>query len=117
MFHKIDNNIVSSIYKRKIKWKTKIEIKKELEKLRKEKKLKIILRKLDALYQTWEILRLKEETIKYIKEWFIDKKINNYLKKALKEEKEYKIKLKNEKMKNKYDMLIQLFKNENIIQL
>ena len=95
---------------RKIKWKTKVEIEEELKELEKQRKLKNIIKNLDSLYYTWEILRLKQEAIKYIKEWFIDKKINNYLKKAIAKEQSYKVKLKEERMTNKYNILKHLLK-------
>ena len=95
---------------RKIKGKTKAEIEEELKELEKERKLKNILKTLDSLYYTWEILKLKQEAIRYIKEWFIDKKINDYLKKAIAKEQSYKVKLKEERMENKYNILKQLLK-------
>ncbi len=95
---------------RKLKWKTKLEIEEELKELEKQRKLKNIIKTLDSLYYTWEILRLKQEAIRYIKEWFIDKKINNYLKKAIAKEQSYKVKLKQERMENKYNILKQLLK-------
>ena len=55
-------------------------------------------------------MQLKQEAIRYIKEWYIDKKINNYLKKALENENKYKIEQKNIKMQNKYNVLIWLYK-------
>jgi len=95
---------------RKIKWKTKAEIEEELKELQKQRKLKNIIKTLDSLYYTGEILKLKEEAIRYIKEWFIDKKINDYLKKAIAKEQSYKIKQKEERMKNKYNILKELLK-------
>jgi hypothetical protein len=95
---------------RKIKGKTKIEIEEELKEIEKERKLKNILKNLDSLYYTGEILKLKQEAIRYIKDWFIDKKINDYLKKAIAKEQSYKVKLKQERMENKYNILKQLLK-------
>jgi hypothetical protein len=95
---------------KKLKGKTKAEIEEELKEIERERKLKNILKTLDSLYYTWEILKLKQEAIRYIKEWFIDKKINNYLKKAIAKEQSYKIKLKEERMQNKYNILKQLLK-------
>ncbi len=95
---------------RKLKGKTKAEIEEELKELQKQRKLKNIIKTLDNYYYTWEILRLKEAAIKYIKEWFIDKKINDYLKKAIAKEQSYKIKLKENRMLNKYNILKELLK-------
>jgi len=93
-----------------LEWKTKEEIEHELVKIRRDKQLKLILSTLDNLYVTWEILKLKQESVRYLKEWFIHKKINNYLKKAIASEKKYKIDLKEQKMKSKYAVLSELLK-------
>lgn len=95
---------------KELEWKTKEEIEKKLEKIRKEKQLSLILSNLDKLYVTWEILKLKQESIRYIKEWFIHKKINRFLKKAIQNERKYKIDLKEQKMKSKYIVLKELLK-------
>ena len=95
---------------RKIKGRTKAEIEEELKELEKQRKLKNIIKNLDSLYYTWEILKLKQEAIRHIKKWFIDKRINNYLKKAIAQEQSYKVKLKEERMLNKYNVLKQLLK-------
>lgn len=91
-------------------WKNKEEIRRELEEIKKEKETKRVIKNLESLYYTWEILRLKQEAKRYISEWFIDKKINNYLKIAINKENEYKIDQKNNKMINKYNVLKQLEK-------
>jgi hypothetical protein len=62
------------------------------------------------LYNSWEILKLKQECIRYIKDWFIDKKINFYLKKALANEQTYKISQKNQKLEMKFKVLEELYK-------
>ncbi len=95
---------------KELEWKTKEEIEKELEKIKRVKQTNIIIEKLENLYVTWEILILKQEAIRYIKEWFIHKKINLYLKKAIANEKKYKVNLKEQKMKNKYNVLKELMK-------
>ncbi len=95
---------------KKLKWKTKKEIEKELEEIRKAKEIKRILKVLENLYYTWEILKLKEEAIRFIKKWYIHKKINFYLRKAIENEKKYKIEQKNQKMQNKYNVLKELYK-------
>lgn len=94
----------------RIKWKTKEEINKEVNRMKKEKDLKNILKVLDWHYMTWEIPKLKQECIQHIKNWFIDKKINKYLKIALEKENWYKINQKNKKIINKLNMLEELYK-------
>jgi hypothetical protein len=95
---------------KKLKWKNKEEIEKELEAIRRQKETERILKVLENLYYTWEILKLKEEAIRFIKKWFIHKKINFYLKKAIENEKKYKVEQKNQKMEIKYNILSELYK-------
>ncbi len=95
---------------KKLKWKTIEDIDKELEVLKKKKETERIIKNLEWLYYTWEILKLKQEAIRYIKEWYIDKKINFYLKKAIDNEKSYKVEQKNQKVVNKYSILAELLK-------
>jgi serine phosphatase RsbU (regulator of sigma subunit) len=95
---------------KKLEWKTKEEIRLEIENIKKEKETKRIIKSLENLYYTWEVLKLKQEAIRFIREGFIHKKINYYLKKALANEKKYKIEQKNIKLKNKYNVLEQLEK-------
>jgi serine phosphatase RsbU (regulator of sigma subunit) len=93
-----------------IEWKTKKEIVKELEIRKKKEETKRIVWNLEVLYQVWEMLKLKEEATRYIKEWYVDKKINFYLKKAMENETKYKINLRNQKMQAKYNVLNELYK-------
>ena len=95
---------------RKLKWKSIEDIEKELVVLKKKKETERIVKILEWYYYTWEILRLKQEAIRFIKEWFIDKRINDYLKKAIDNEKAYKIKQKNQRAKNRYEILEELLK-------
>lgn len=95
---------------KKLKWKTIEDIDKELEVMKKRKETDRIIKSLETLYYTWEILKLKQEAIRFIKEWFIDKKINFYLKKAIDNEKAYKIDQKSQKINNKFNVLEQLLK-------
>ncbi len=95
---------------KKLTWKSKSEIEKELEKIKKLKETKNIIRSLETLYYTWEMLKLKQEAIRYIKVGYIDKKINLYLKKAIANEGKYKIEQKEIKMRNKYNVLKELEK-------
>ncbi len=50
------------------------------------------------------------DCIRYIKEGYIHKKINFYLKKALDNENAFKIGQKNKKMQDKYNVLKELLK-------
>lgn len=95
---------------KKLEWKTKSEVEVELEKIKKDKDTERILKILENLYYTWEILRLKQEAIKYIKQWYIHKKINLYLKKAIDNETKYKVEQKNQKMSSRYLVLTELHK-------
>lgn len=97
-------------YKKKFLWKTLEEIKWEIEKSQKENALKNIIKSLDLLYTTWELTKLKTESIRYIKEWYIHKKINFYLKKAIDNESIFKQKQKNQKIRDKYQVLNDLYK-------
>jgi serine phosphatase RsbU (regulator of sigma subunit) len=95
---------------KKLEWKTKDEVELELEKIKKDKDTERILKILESLYYTWEILKLKQEAIRYIKQWYIHKKINLYLKKAIDNETKYKVDQKNQKMSSKYLVLTELYK-------
>jgi hypothetical protein len=90
--------------------KDKREIEKELDKIRKKKELEWIVKSLDQLYLTWEILKLKQESIRFIKAGFIDKRINTLLKKAINNEQKYKIEQKESKVQSKYAVLEELMK-------
>ena len=91
-------------------WKSKEEINTELKNIRTERSLNIIIKDLKLLYQTGEFLQLKQTAIKNIKEWWIHKDINFYLKKALENETTYKIDQKNKKILNRYTLLNELLK-------
>jgi len=91
-------------------WKTKNEIEIELDKIKKEKELKSIIKSLDTLYYTWEVLKLKQEAIRFIKKWYIDKKINRYLRLAIANETKYKVNKKRQKILSKYNVLTELYK-------
>ncbi len=95
---------------RKLVWKSREEVEKELEKIRKEKEVQNIVKTLETLYYTWEILKLKQEAIRFIKAWYIHKDINFYLKKAIANESAYKISQKEKKIANKYSVLAELLK-------
>ncbi len=94
---------------KKLKWKSKEEIDKQIEEIKKEKETKRIIKNLEGLYYTWEILKLKQEAIRHIRDWYIDKKINYYLKKAIDNETAYKVEQKNQKITSKYHILDELF--------
>lgn len=95
---------------KKLKWKTKDEIEQELEIIRRKKETKRLIKTLENLYYTWEILKLKEEATRFIKDWYIDPKINFYLRKAIDNEKAYRVEQKNQKMEIKYNILMELYK-------
>ncbi len=96
---------------KKLVWKDKIQIQTELKKIKKEKELNVIVTSLKKLYHLWEFITLKQEAIRFIKEWWVHKDINFYLKKAVENETKYKINLKNAKIANKYKVLEQLLKS------
>jgi len=98
---------------RRLSWKTKWEIKWELEEIKKERQTQHIITLLKWLYMTWEFLKLKEEATRYIKEWFIHKDINFYMKKAIENEERYRVWQKNTKMENKYNVLVELMKKKD----
>ncbi len=95
---------------KKLSGKTLPEVEKELEKIKKDKDTQRIIKVLENLYYTWEILKLKQESIRYIKQWYIHKKINHYLRKAIDNETKYKVEQKNQKMNSKYAVLNELYK-------
>lgn len=97
-------------YRKKIKWKTLEEIQEDIKKIQKENAVKWVIKNLEALYKSWEMSKLKQDSIKYIKEWYIHSKINYYLKKALENENIFKIKQKNKKIQDKYNILKELYK-------
>jgi len=98
---------------RRLAGKTKGEIKGELEEIKKERQTQNIIILLKGLYMTWEFLKLKEEATRYIKEWYIHKDINFYMKKAIENEENYRISQKNTKMENKYNVLAELMKKKD----
>lgn len=93
--------------------KSKEEIDTKVQKIKKEKETKQVIATLKAIYGNGDILKLKQEAIRYIKEWYYHKDINNYLKKAIQQETTYKVAQKNHKMHNKYKVLEELFKKED----
>lgn len=104
---------LSSKEVRRLEWKTKQQLEEELLEIKKEKQTVNIINILKGLYYTGEFLKLKQEATRYIKEGFIHKKINFYLKKAIENEEDYKIKQKNTKMENKYNVLMELYKKKD----
>ncbi len=100
-------------------WKSKNQIKVELAKIKKEKELQLIVANLKKHYQIWEFLTLKQEAVRHIKNWWVHKDINMYLRKALDNETKYRVNLKNQKVENKFNVLEQLYKAwdyETVIQ-
>ena len=95
---------------KRLKGTTKIEIQEEIQELKKQKQLKNIIKQLEQLWLTWEILKLKSEATRYIKEWNIHLKINYYLRKAIDNQQQYKISLKEDRIQNKYNIMKELMK-------
>jgi hypothetical protein len=98
---------------RRLEGKTKWELESEVQAIKKEKQTQHIIAMLKSLYMTGEFLKLKEEATRYIKEWFIHKDINFYLKKAIDNEESYRISQRNTKMENKYNVLAELMKKKD----
>lgn len=98
---------------RRLEWKTRAELESELLDIKKKKQTNNIILQLKWLYYTGEFLKLKQEATRYIKDWFIDKKINFYLKKAIENEEAYRIKQMNTKIENKYNVLLELYKKKD----
>ena len=98
---------------KKLEWKTIEEINEKLKEIKRDKQIVQIVNILKWLYYTWEFLRLKQEALRYIKDWFTHKDINYYLKKAMQNEEKYAIKQKNEKLENKYNVLTELCKKKD----
>jgi len=98
---------------RRLAWKTKLELEEELKEIKKEKQTLQVIASLKWLYMTGEFLKLKEEATRYIKEGFIHKQINFYMKKAIDNEESYKIHQKNSRMENKYNVLLELMKKKD----
>lgn len=95
---------------KKLQWKSFDEIRDEILRMQREQSLKNILSYLDGLYRTGEIVKLKQECIRYIKEGYIHKNINFLLKKSIDSENDFKISQKNKKMSDKYEILKELYK-------
>ncbi len=98
---------------RRLEGKTKEELEGELLEIKKEKQTELIINILKWLYYTGEFLKLKQEATRYIKEGFIHKKINYYLKKSIDNEESYRINQRNTKMENKYNVLLELYKKKD----
>lgn len=98
---------------KRLEGRTKEDLEAELEEIKKEKQIGVIISMLEWLYYTGEFLKLKQEATRYIKEGFIHRKINYYLKKAIDNEEWYKIQQRNAKMENKYNVLLELYKKKD----
>ncbi|MDD5770139.1 MAG: PP2C family protein-serine/threonine phosphatase [Candidatus Gracilibacteria bacterium] len=114
-----EDNIVDEIikkegidkkYKKNIKGKDLVEIKEEIKKIQKENALKNILKYLDNLHKTGELPKLKQDCIRYIRQGYIHSKINKYLKETLENENSFKIAQKEQKIRDKYNILLELYK-------
>lgn len=98
---------------RRLEGKNKSQLEEELGEIKKERETKNIINILKSHYLSGEFLKLKEEATRYIKEGYIHKDINFYLKKAIENEEIYKVKQKNTKMENKYNVLLELYKKKD----
>lgn len=101
----------------KYKWKSLSKIREEIKKDKEIEVYKNIRKNLKEIYIEWDFLKLKQETIRYIKQWYVHKDINFYLKKANSNEFKQKIKIKNEKLKNKYKVLKWLYDTWNYTEV
>ena len=111
LFNTLEKSWLNKKYLKRLTTKNKKDIEKEIKNIKEEKKLELIVLNLKKLYHIWEFLKLKQEAIRYIKEWWVHKDINFYLRKAIDNETKYKIDLKNKKIENKYNIIKQLYKN------
>lgn len=102
---------ISKRYAKNLKWKSKDDIEKFLKAKRKEKELESILKNLRNIYKSWDVLVLKKECQRYIKEWFLHKQIVKYLSFALDNEALVKINQQNMRLQNKYETLEKLLKS------
>ncbi len=98
----VSKSKIPDSYTKRLIWKTKEDVEKELIKIKKIENINVMVKNLEQLYEIWEIIKLKEEAIRYIKDWFIDKRINRLLKMAMKKEFSYKIQQKNKRLESKY---------------
>jgi len=78
---------------------------------RKERELDSILKNLKNTFKSWDIIVLKKECQRYIKEWFIHKDIVKYLSYSIDNEAWVKINQQNMRLQNKYETLEKLLKN------
>lgn len=95
---------------KKFKNKTQEEIEKAIEEIQKKNQIEKAIKNLERLYETGDILKLKQDCIRYIQEGYLHQKINFYLKKALEYENKYKIEQKEKKLQEKYTILKELYK-------
>ena len=92
------------------KKRTREEIVAEINKQRHEAELKIRIIKLQQLYDDGEFYKLKQETLKFIKEGYANKKIKFYLEKVIRNEGQITQKKLEQKMQAKYTTLREMYK-------
>ena len=92
------------------KKRTREEIVAEINKQRHEAELKIRIIKLQQLYDDGEFYKLKQETLKFIKEGYANKKIKFYLEKVIRNEGQITQKKLEQKMQAKYMTLREMYK-------
>lgn len=101
---------ISKKYVKNLKWKSKDQIEAFLKVKRKEREIVSILKNLRSIFKTWDLVALKKESQRYIKEWFIHKDIVKYLQYSIENENFAKIEQQNIRLQNKYETLVKLLK-------
>jgi hypothetical protein len=102
---------ISKKFVKKLKWQSKDQIEGFLKIKRKERELGSILKNLRSIFKTWDLVSLKKESQRYIKEWFIHKDIVKYLEYSIENEVLAKIEQQNIRLQNKYETLLKLLKS------
>lgn len=106
----LEKEQVSKKFAKKLKWKSREQIENFLKLKRKERELSSILKNLKAIFKTWDLVSLKKESQRYIKEGFIHKDIVKYLQYSIENEAFAKIEQQNMRLQNKYETLVKLLK-------
>lgn len=106
----LESEHISKKYAKKLKWQSKDNIENFLKLKRKEREMVSILKNLNSIYKTWDLVSLKKESQRYIKEWFIHKQIVKYLEYAISNETSAKMEQQNMRLQNKYETLVKLLK-------
>ncbi|MDD5213561.1 MAG: PP2C family protein-serine/threonine phosphatase [Candidatus Gracilibacteria bacterium] len=102
---------VSKKFVKKLKGQSREQIETFLKAKRKERELSSILKNLRAIFKTGDLVSLKKESQRYIKEGFIHKDIVKYLSYSIENEVFAKIEQQNMRLQNKYETLLKLLKS------